>query len=184
MKKRMVAVAILSVVAVSSAWAFQLNNEEDEGQETVVTLAETPAMVQTAINKAVGGATVDEIDVEREDDITVYEASWKVDGVEHEVSVDSSGHVLETERVVSREAVPAAVRSAVTKHMPADANPEFELKSVMLYSVAAIVEGKEIELLIDPAGRLMELEAAGDDGQSKEHEDEDEHEDDDGEDDD
>ena len=82
----------------------------------------------------------------------------RVDGVEHEVSVSEAGDILETEKVVASELVPPGVLQAAQKHMPEGGEPEFEMKSVILYSVETEVNGKEVEILVDPTGRLMELE--------------------------
>ncbi|MCA9148139.1 MAG: PepSY-like domain-containing protein [Planctomycetales bacterium] len=163
MKTRLCLVGICTLLTVSAVWAYQLEKNGDEAGEQVVGVNETPAAVQAAIRRAANNATVEEVEVETDNGTTIYEASWKVNGVEHEASFDSSGELLETEATVAREAVPAAVLESVKQHMPANAECEFERKAVMLFSVAAIVDGKESELLIDPAGRLIELEVADDD---------------------
>lgn len=162
MKTRTILAGLLSVLAVSAAWAYQADDEKNEQGEKTVTLGEVPRAAQAAIKTAAGASTVDGVEVESSGGTMIYEASWKVNGVEHEVSVDSAGEVLETEHVVSQDAVPVAVRSAVAKHLPRGKSPEFELKSVILYSVEAMVGSDEVELLIDPAGRLIELEVDDD----------------------
>ena len=183
MMKRTLVAAALCVAVGSAAWALNqdTDNEREEAGEKTVKLAETPAAVQSSIKKAAGNAKIDEIEMESDDGVTVYEASWKVNGVEHEVSVDSVGQVLETEHVVTGDAIPAAVKAVAAKHMPKGAKAEFEMKSVVLYSVEAMVGGKEVEILVDPAGRLMELEADDDHehGEHGDHDDDDDDEEDD-----
>ncbi|MDV6033236.1 MAG: hypothetical protein F9B45_24740 [Phycisphaera sp. RhM] len=173
LKRTLIAVG-LCVAVGSTVWALNQDGaqEHEDSGEKVVKLADTPAAVQSALKKAAVGATIDEIEMDTEDGVTIYEASWKVIGVEHEVSVDETGQVLESEQVVTGDAVPKAVRDAVAKHMPKGGEPEFEMKSVVLYSIEAMVDGKEVEILVDPAGRLMELEA-DDDHEHEEHDDDD-----------
>ncbi|MEZ6093938.1 MAG: hypothetical protein R3C03_06825 [Pirellulaceae bacterium] len=186
---------LLAGVAGWTAHQYQEHETNEEGARTVK-LSDAPESVQSSIKKAAGSSTIDSVKMEMDDGVTIYEASWKVDGVTHETSVDSAGNIIETERSVSNEEVPQAVRNAAAKHLPAGSKPEFELKMIMLYSAEADANGKEIEILIDPAGRLMELDAEDehdhaeqegdddDDDSDSEEDDDDDDDDDDGEDDD
>ena len=173
MKRTSVIVAV-GLVALSTAWA--INAEEKEEQESTaekMSLSEAPSVVQEAIKTAVGSATVTDIEKETEDGLTLYEAGWKVGDVEHQVSVNAEGEVMESEADVSGDAVPKAVQAAAKRLLPEGAKPEFEKKMVVLYEVAAMVAGKEVELLVDPSGRVMELEADDDDDEDDDDEDDD-----------
>ena len=156
MLERFLFVPGLCIVLGAAAWAMSIEGEVSE--EVSVNFNDAPKEVQSAITKVVGKAKIDKLEVEVENGITIYEAEWMVDGVEHEVSVSEAGDILETEKVVASELVPPGVLQAAQKHMPEGGEPEFEMKSVILYSVETEVNGKEVEILVDPTGRLMELE--------------------------
>lgn len=161
--KRIIATAAVCTIGLSTAWA--LKQDHHEGQEAEVTkmkLTDTPVAVQTAIKAASGSATVTVVEKETKDGLTLYEAAWTVGDVDHEVNVNEAGEVIETEMSVSGDAVPAAVKAAAMKHLPKGATAEFEKKMVVLYEIEAMVDGKKVEMLVDPSGRVMELEADDD----------------------
>ena len=172
----------ICLIAVSAAMALRPDREDegDEKGERSVKLAETPKAVRSALIKAAGDAVIQEVEVETEGGVTLYEASWTSGGVEHEVCVDKHGQVLETESVVSAAELPKAVHESAVKHLPKQSKISFEKKTIVLFSAETTINGKERELLIDPAGRLLELEA---DDEHDHHEDGDEDDDDDDDDD-
>ena len=172
--KHLSMLALLTVCfAATAVLAMRPDDEKDESGEppaTMIKLNEAPAAVQQAIKKAAGSASIAEIEQESDDGLTLYEAGWKVGDVDHEVVVNSAGHVMETEMVVTGDAVPAAVRATAAKHLPKGAKAEYERKMIVLYEVEAVVDGKEVEFLVDPSGRVMELEADDDHDDDQEHE--------------
>ena len=173
--KRLLYSMLAALTVFSAAWAMKPAEEQGGDESVKMTLAQAPPAVQKAIQSAAGSATVTEVEKETEDGFTLYEAAWEVGGVEHEVNVNEAGEVMETEIAVAADAVPAAVKTAAMKHLPKRTKPEFEKKMIVLYEIIAMVDGKEIEFLVDPSGRVMELEADDDD---EEHEGEDDDDDD------
>ncbi|QDV85718.1 hypothetical protein [Planctomycetes bacterium TBK1r] len=178
--KRLSMLTLLTVCFAATAVLAMRPDEKGslgEPAATMIKLTEAPAAVQEAIEKAAGSASISEIEQESDDGLTLYEAAWKVGDVDHEVVVNAAGHVMETEMVVAGDAVPAAVRATAAKHLPKGAKAEYEKKMIVLYEVEAVVDGKEVEFLVDPSGRVMELEA--DDDHDQEHEGDDDDDDDD-----
>jgi uncharacterized membrane protein YkoI len=171
--KRMLYSMFAALTVFSAAWAMKPAEDEGGDESIKMTLAQAPPVVQKAIQAAAGSATVSEVEKETEDGITLYEAAWEVGGVEHEVNVNEAGEVMETEMTITADAVPAAVKAAAMKHLPKGTTPEFEKKVIVLYEIIAMVDGKEIEFLVDPSGRVMEVEA-DDDHEEHEGEDDDE----------
>jgi hypothetical protein len=167
------AIAASATMALVAAAAEKKHTDQQQAAEvTMIKLDRAPSAVQAAIKQAVGSAKVATVEKETAGGVTMYEAAWKVGEVDHGVVVNNLGDVMEKEMAVSGKAIPKAVRKAAMKRLPKGAQAEFELKTVMLYEVEAMVNGKEVELLVDPSGRVLELEA------------DDDHEDHDGEDDD
>lgn len=165
--KRLLYSMFAALTVFSAAWAMKPAEEDGGDKSTKMTLTQAPRAVQKAIQSTAGSATVSEVEKETEDGITLYEAAWKIGGVEHEVNVNEAGEVMETEMTVTADAVPAAVKAAAMKHLPKGATPEFEQKMIVLYEIISMVDGKEIEFLVDPSGRVIELEA---DDEHEEHE--------------
>lgn len=176
MKRYSLLTLLLSCISLSAAWAVQPVSESAEEAKDMIAIASVPQAVQQAIKKAAGSVAIAEVEKEDDDGVTIYEAGWKVGEVDHEVMVNEAGHVMATEMSVSGAAVPEAVRKAAAKHLPQGAKAEFEVKHVVLYEIEAMVDGKEIELLVDPSGRVMELEA---DDDHQDHDGDEDHDDDD-----
>ena len=163
MKRIALLMSALACVALSAALSVQAENEEADESEETIALADVPERVQQAIKRVAGDANVTEVEKEDDHGLTLYEAAWKDGDVEHEVVVNATGAVMETEQVVNAKQVPKAVRDAAAKHLPKSATPEFERKRIILYEVEAMVDGKEVGFLVDPSGRIMELEISDDD---------------------
>ena len=178
--KRIALSLALAATAATASWALVAAQDEkhESAKSAKMKLDQAPAPVQTTIKKAAGSASVAEIEKEDEEGVVIYEAAWKVGDVEHEVMVNEAGHVMAMEATVSGDAVPAAVRQAAMKHLPKGAKAEFESMTVMLYEVIATVDGKEVEMLVDPSGRVVTLEA-DDDHEDHDGEDDDDDDDDD-----
>lgn len=177
MLKRIVLSLVLAATATSVSWAlFEKEEKRESAESAKMQLEQAPTAVQAAMKKAAGKAKITKVEKENEDGRTCYEAGWKVGDVDHEVVVSEAGHVMETEVSVIPDAVPKAVRMAARRRLPKGAKAEFEIKTVTLYEVAAMVDGKEIEMLVDPTGRVVELEADDEHDEvdaDEEHEDED-----------
>lgn len=160
----------LALITVSTAFALRPQDKEEE-DDRIVKFSDIPSPAQSALKKAAGSATIAKIEIDTNDSVTIYEASWNVDGIEHEASVDPTGSLLETENSVRESDVPQLVRDAASKFRKNGVDVSFEKKTVVLYSVEMVVDGDEKELLLDPAGRQIEFEVDND----PEDDDEDDH---------
>ncbi|MBI1249609.1 hypothetical protein GC197_17430 [bacterium] len=179
MIKRVLAVTGIVLSVATVGFAFHKGERHEESGEKGLSITEAPAVVQAALKNLAKGQEIAELKQETEDGATVYEAGWKVNGIEQEATVSADGDLMETESAVAADSVPKAVMDVVKKHAGQGATPEFEQKRIVLYSVEVSHDGKESEFLVDPAGRLVELDMGDDDeehGVSKDDND-DEHED-------
>ena len=150
--KRIALSIVMITVAASATWAlFAAEREPKDSKKgeadkpTMMKLDQAPTAVQAAIKQAAGAAEVTEIEKEIDGEETLYEAAWKVDDVDHEVVVNKLGDVMATEMTVSMDAVPEAVREAAKEQLPKGAKTEFELTTIVLYEVKAMVDDKEVE---------------------------------------
>lgn len=151
--------------------------ETEDDDEDDLTIAEIPPAAIAALQKLAGGADFTELERDREGGVTIYEAEWDVNGVQHEAAVLDDGTLLETEETVAAADAPAGVRAAIAKHF-GDAKVVVEKKMVVVYEIEAKVDGREKEIMVLPTGRVLEH---GDDDDDHDGDDDD---DDDGEDDD
>ncbi|HOW70959.1 MAG TPA: PepSY-like domain-containing protein [Phycisphaerae bacterium] len=105
--------ALMIGVAVLAVWA------EGKAKEVKVTLDQVPAAVREAFTKAAGDAKITEIEQEEENGVTVYEASFVVNGKKKEIEVTADGKVIEEdeesdeEEEIAMDQVPAKARAAL-----------------------------------------------------------------------
>ena len=102
MSKKLLAllgILVIGTAAGLAATAKDKQNREEKEQEDaqVVTLDKLPEAARDALVKLAGDAKIEEVTVEDEDGVKVYEASWKLQGVEHEAEVTEHG-VVEVRR--------------------------------------------------------------------------------------
>ena len=116
------------------------------------TLASIPSAASAALQRAAGDAKIEK--VEREGDL--YEASWYVDGLEHEASVTAAGELIEREEEVPSSQVPAVVRALAIAKLPQSTS----IKFVKLMNGNYEAEAGEHEIVVTPDGRLV---GSGDD---------------------
>jgi len=124
------------------------------------TLTSIPPAASAALQRAAGGAQIEEID--REGDL--YEASWHVNGLEHEAAVTAAGELVEREEEVPSELVPPPVRAVAVAKSPQATNVKF----VKLLNGNYEVEAGDHEVTVSPDGREV-----GDDDDDDDRDDDD-----------
>jgi uncharacterized membrane protein YkoI len=167
----MVGMLGLGMLAVSAGPAAA---GEKAGKEEKVSLNEVPEAARNTILHEAAGHKVREIEKETGNGRTVYEAEWKVDGKEVEVKVAADGKLLEREMEVALKDVPAAARETILKEAAGSKVAEVEKVVAgdrVTYEAEWKADGKEIEITVSPAGKVL--------GREVEDEDDDEDDDDD-----
>ena len=130
---------------------------EGEGDdEDDLTIDQVPQPARGALLKLAGGAKIIKAERENERGILVYEAEWVVNGTKHEAAVTTDGALIETEEIVPLERLPEAVRAAIAKHFPANAELTVEKKMIVVYEVEATIDGKEREVIVFPTGSVRQ----------------------------
>ena len=82
-------------------------------QEKKLTRSQLPAAVQRAADEQSKGATVHGYTTEKDERQTVYEVEMTLQGRSRDVTIDSTGNVLEIEEQVPFDSLPEAVRSGL-----------------------------------------------------------------------
>ena len=82
-------------------------------QERKLTRSELPAAVQRTADEQSKGATVHGYSTEKDEGQTVYEVEMTMHGRSRDVTIDSTGNVLEVEEQVTLDSLPEAVRTGL-----------------------------------------------------------------------
>lgn len=148
--------------------------------EKHASMATVPSAVHDAAARAAGKNEIEKIEKEDENGKTVYEATFEVDGVDHTVTLDERGGVIEEESEVKMADLPPAVSAAVLKAQPlAHAKEAAMVKKgdQSYYEVDAKVGEEKHELSISADGKLIsdktESNEEKDEGKQKKGEDKD-----------
>lgn len=154
-------------------------SEEDEATSEKIELKDVPESARNAIQKAAGDAKEIECEAITEAEVTVFEGAWMVGDVKMETTVSKAGDVLSQEKSLKLDQLPEALRTMATKFAGED-ELKLEAKTVLLYELEVIRDGKTIEMLVDATGREIKVIVDGDEEDEDEEdmdEDEDEDED-------
>jgi len=165
----------------------EMDSEEEDGEESEgddatsvkIELRDLPESARNAIQNAASNVQEIECEAITEAEVTVFEGAWMVDDVKMEITVSKAGDVLSQEKSLKLDQLPKALRSVATKFA---GNEELKLegKTVQLYELEVIRDGKTIEMLVDATGREIKVIVDGDEEDEDEEdmdEDEDEDED-------
>jgi len=134
---------------------------EAGGDEKEVALDQVPAPVRATILKEAGTNTIDEIEKETENGVTMYEAEWKVDGKEVEIKVTPDGKIVAREKEVTIDQVPDAARKTILKEAAGNKIEEIEEETkngVTTYEAEWHEGDKEIEIKVAADGKLLDRE--------------------------
>lgn len=128
---------------------------EGSEKEQKLGIEQAPEPVRNAINTVLRGQPLDALTVEKERGVTLYEAEYKVEGVEHSVELAADGEVLEQENAVTTSSLPNEVTAAFAKRFPGAAVSEAELVTQRFYELEVKVNGKTREVKINAAGQIL-----------------------------
>ncbi len=135
--------------------------DDDDDDEVKIAFAQAPAAVQETIKRNITGAPPAQLEQETENGGVVYEAEYKVGGLKTSLSVAANGDLLEVEKEVPIDQLPAAVRAALERAHPgaklkkAEAIYEKGAAVVTLYEVKLTVGGQKLEVKVKPSGELV-----------------------------
>jgi hypothetical protein len=151
--------------------------EEDEGdeadeadeasEEKPVELAAVPAAVRASIERITREAKLDRITHENDGGLSVYEAEYTKDGAKCSADLTDAGDVLELERGVAANALPAAASKALKAKSPDATIKKVESVALNLYEIHLTTDGKTHAVLLKPNGAAFgrgEEEEEGDEG--------------------
>jgi hypothetical protein len=134
-------------------------------KESVIRQAEVPAPVIATIKQHYPTARMVEFEVEEEHGTRLYEVKLRDGGRELEAKLTAAGAIVEEEEVITEKDLPEAVRKSLAASSYARA-PIKKIERVvhkdrsdqLTFEIKVIDHGKTVELLYDPAGKLLARE--------------------------
>lgn len=126
-----------------------------------VKLEDVPAAAQKVIQEHTLDGTDKKITREKEDGKHFYKVEYNKDGRKHELQVDDTGKILETEEILTMEDLPNVVKETVKKESAGAEIKELALETEgdeTFYEVEFEKDGKEHEVKISKDGSVLKHE--------------------------
>lgn len=118
------------------------DNDENEKDEDNITWADLPVAVQQALTRH-RDTRPNALEIERRGKCMFYEAEYSEGHGEHSVKLTADGDIVEVEDTVQESDMPAEVRAAIVRIAPNATMRELERKTITVYSVELVVDGKK-----------------------------------------
>ncbi|HTD58879.1 MAG TPA: hypothetical protein VK672_08290 [Solirubrobacteraceae bacterium] len=149
-----------SVSVAGLAWAgMLLAATPGWGQERPIKRADLPPAVDSAVAVESRGATIRGFAEEREHGRKYYEAELLVRGHHKDVLLDSTGTVVEIEKEVPLDSLPAAAKAALTSLARPGRIAKVETLTkrgrLVAYEAQVVSAGKRREIQVGPDGKPL-----------------------------
>jgi len=173
---QLVGIEVLESEEQEDSEEMNSDDEEDgesEGKEETsekIELKDVPESARNAIQKVAGDVKEIECEAITAAEVTVFEGAWMVGDVKMEITVSKAGDVLSQENSLKLNQLPDALRPMAIKFAGKD-ELKLERKTVVLYELEVIRDGKTIEILVDATGREIEVMIVGEDEDEDEDDD-------------
>lgn len=158
-----VSVLLTVLFGVALLSCQQQQSQPGEEGEKSVTATEVPQAVLDAFHAAYPDANVHEYSEEREDGQLKYEISFEYESTRYDASYNAAGEVVELEKTIAADLLPAAIREALTANygeMEIRLAEQVNKSGNVFYEVKLTDprDGKRYEILFGEDGRLVESE--------------------------
>ena len=131
-------------------------------QESKITRAALPPAVQRTVAEQSKGATIRGFSKEVEDERTIYEMELVVAGHTKDVTMDSTGAVIEVEEQVAFDSLAPAVQQAIKAQAGTATLRIVERltkgEKVVAYEAHVTMNGKRKEIQVGPSGEKLDHE--------------------------
>ena len=144
----------IAIAADGTLLGRKVEGASDEEEEVAIPIDQVPEPARAALQQLAGTAVITECTREREHGIVIYEATWSAGGTTHEAEVSADGAVVEQSQVIPVAGAPAAVQAVIAKHFAKGAKVVVEMKTIVVYDVEALVDGKHVEMIVLPGGEV------------------------------
>jgi hypothetical protein len=128
--------------------------DEDEGEKEVITLAAAPAAVRESFSKLAEASAVTKVEKIEDEGSVRYEIEFKAGGAEQSATMAEGGEMIEQEREMSADSLPAAVRATLKRHFPDGQIGKAEAVQASYYEVHVTSGGQTHEVTVLATGDI------------------------------
>jgi len=114
-----------------------------------------PNAVNATAKRLAGETPVERIVKEHEGGEIVYEATWHVNGLEREATINAAGTLIDLEEEVAVGQVPEPVRASATAKLAVNSGIKFVKHSSGNWEAEVVVDGREREVVVAPDGKVL-----------------------------
>jgi len=169
--KNVLLILIPTLCLCLAGFAWPESNDDEDGDQETITLADTPQAVQDAVASYTTPDKVKEVECETEDGVTVYEIGYATADGEASVVLSAAGELIETEHAVGETTLPVAVREALASRFKDAKVVEADAVTLRYFEVKVKVGDGVREVKILPSGRIAGDDESGEDDESADDED-------------
>lgn len=146
---------------ILSAAVFLCGSSLAAQEQTIKRSALPPAVERTVVAQS-KGATIRGFSKEVDRGQTSYEVALSVNGLSKDISMDSSGSVIEIEEQVTLESLPPAVLTGISAQAGTALVSRVERLTkhgrVVAYEAHLTIDGKRTEIQVGPGGEKLDHE--------------------------
>lgn len=158
---------IMSLAAVALLAGFVVQSFAADEKEEAITMPQVPKAVRKALQEYARNATVRKIERSDVDGKRVYEFDLEEGARKFELAITPKGKFFGTEEEVQLSDVPEAVRTAINTQAGggkvASVEKAADAGKKSTYEAVIEKDGKKVEVVFDPAGKVVSTEGAGKD---------------------
>ena len=139
---------------------------DDEG-EIALDLEHLPPAVRSMVEARFGHHGIVEVEMTGAQQEAIYEIEAKVNGMEQEIAVTTSGNLVSVETEIAADHIPVEVRAALKKLGADHEIKKIELIERYVYEVEIQAPGHSLECLVCPSGRVLSAKVERNDDDAK-----------------
>jgi hypothetical protein len=168
MKHRARTLAILSLVGIAGAGSLAFAaiskphspwspaSEGGDWSETEIKLTDLPEAARAVVKKSTKDDSVKKVTKETAHGVTTYEIDYMDGSVTCAMLLSAAGDVIESERGIAHDKIPAAAMAALMQRYPNATLGDAVVATKVVYEVEITVDGKKREVKMEASGAMDE----------------------------
>jgi hypothetical protein len=164
MKHRVRTLAILALVGIAGAGSLAFASistprapwrpVSDESDETEIKVADLPDAARAIVKQSTKDDSVKKVTKEMAHGVTTYEIDYIDGSVACAMLLSAAGDVIESERGIAHEKIPAAAMAALKQRYPNATLGDAVVATKVVYEVEITVDGKKREVKVEASGAI------------------------------
>ena len=166
MKHLVRTLAILSLVGIAGAGSLAFAaiskphspwspaSEGGDWSETEIKLTDLPEAARAVVKKSTKDDSVKTVTKETAHGVTTYEIDYMDGSVACAMLLSAAGDVIESERGIANDKIPAAAMAALKQRFPNATLGDAVVSTKVVYEVEITVDGKKTEVKVEASGTI------------------------------